>query len=210
MILMYLLLGLNCFATAGVAALQYGPSYTPGAPHTGAGICSRRALMNRFGIVVPSAAASAWFLNIPPAHADLNSAAASGIPLMGRFEQLTGAKSFIGSWKYEATKGPSGELVFLKNGEVELRSREDPSSVIGVGAVPWKYVSPKGRDTIVSVSFTLDADGQDDVLILQGTLDSAGEQGRIMEGSIETGRAEVGARGGGPRKRIGSFSAQIM
>ncbi|GFH54118.1 hypothetical protein CTEN210_10594 [Chaetoceros tenuissimus] len=100
--------------------------------------------------------------------ADLNS-----VPLIGRFEKLTGANAFIGKWSYEATKGVErGILVFLKNGEVELRSED--GEVIAVGAVPWKYVSPKGTDTIVTLTFTLDEYDQDDVLIFQGKLDSAG------------------------------------
>lgn len=145
------------------------------------------------------------------AYADLNSAAASGVPLLGRFEKLSGANSFIGKWKYEATKGiPQGELVFLKNGEVELRSIEDKTRVVAVGAVPWKYVSPKGSDTMVTVTFTLDEDGQDDVLIFQGVLDAAGGPNREMEGAIATGRAEIGARGSGPMKKIGSFKGQFV
>ena len=64
--------------------------------------------------------------------------------------------------------------MFLKNGDVELRSADDSSTVIGVGAVPWKYVSPKGADTMVTLTFTLDEDDQDNVLIFQGTMDAAG------------------------------------
>ena len=140
--------------------------------------------------------------------ADLNSAAESGIPLIGRFEKLTGANAFIGKWSYEATKGVArGILVFLKNGEVELRSED--GQVIGVGAVPWKYVSSK-NDAIVTVTFTLDEYDQDDVLIFQGKLDSAGGPQRIMEGSIATGRAEIGARGSGPFKKVGSFQASFI
>eukprot|EP00957_Ditylum_brightwellii_P012201 921770-Ditylum_brightwellii.AAC.1 len=142
--------------------------------------------------------------------ADMNSAAANGVPLVGRFEKLKGANSFIGRWKYEADKGiENGQVVFLKNGEVELRSYNDPSMVVAVGAVPWKYVSPKGSDTMVTVTFTLDEDGEDDVLIFQGTLDSAGGPDRMMTGAIATGRAEIGARGSGPMKKIGSFQAKF-
>lgn len=180
---------------------------------------SRRALLRRLG--TSSTAGVSPFLLSPslprPAFADLPGAAASGVPLLGRFEPLTGAKSFIGSWRYEGRgRGPEiGKLVFLKNGEVEFRSLEEEkedslSTVLGVGAVPWKYVSPKGGDTIVTVTFTLDVDGEDDVLIFQASLDSAGGPQRVMEGSIETGRAEIGARGGGPRKRVGSFKAQFI
>lgn len=146
--------------------------------------------------------------NTKSALADLNSASASGIPLVGRFEQLKGANSFIGGWKYEATNGiPEGELFFLKNGEVELRSEE---SIIAVGAVPWKYVAPKGADTIVRVTFTLDEDGQNDVLVFEGSFDAAAGPNRIMVGSIGTGRAEIGARGGGPIKQVGSFKATFL
>jgi hypothetical protein len=49
------------------------------------------------------------------ANADLQSAAEAGLPLVGRFEALKGAKAFIGTWAYEATVGiPSGTLVFFK------------------------------------------------------------------------------------------------
>jgi hypothetical protein len=142
--------------------------------------------------------------------AGTQSANANSVPLVGRFEPLKGAKSFIGSWKYEATKGtPEGVLVFLKNGEVELRSSEDSSTVIAVGAVPWKYVSPKGSDTMVVVTFTLD-NGEDDVLIFDGLVDSVGGPDRVLQGTISKGRAEIGARGGGPLKEIGSFKSSFL
>ncbi len=71
----------------------------------------------------------------------------------GRFEALTGVNSFIGVRKYTVTKGiPEGELVFLNNGDIELRSTGDSVIVICIGGVPWKYVSPKGTDTIVTVT----------------------------------------------------------
>jgi len=134
------------------------------------------------------------------------------VPLLGRFEPLVGAKSFIGNWKYEGSVGPpEGQLVFLKNGDVELRSLQDSSVLLGISAVPWKYVSAKKDNTVVTVSFTIDGtDGQDDVLIFQGTLDSAGGPNRIMKGTIDTGRAEIGARGSGPRQNVGTFTAQFM
>uniref|UniRef100_A0A7S1FUC2 Uncharacterized protein n=1 Tax=Corethron hystrix TaxID=216773 RepID=A0A7S1FUC2_9STRA len=137
------------------------------------------------------------------------SGAAASVPLVGRFEPPRGASSFLGSWNYEATAGiPRGVLSFLKNGEVELLRYDDPKLVLAVGAVPWKYVSPKGSDTFVTVTFTLDEDGEDDVLIFSGVLDSAaGPDDRVMEGSISTGRAEIGARGGGPMRKAGSFRA---
>jgi len=171
---------------------------------------NRRAFISKFPFLGTSVGCFACIEAWPrPAKADLASAGASGVPMLGRFEKLAGANSFIGAWDYTGTKGPpAGELVFLKNGDVELRSLDDSSVLIGIGAVPWKYVSPKGPDTMVRVSFTVDVEGQDDVFIFQGVLDSAGGPDRIMEGSIETGRAEVGARGGGPRKRVGSFAAK--
>lgn len=122
-------------------------------------------------------------------------------------EPLKGAKAFIGSWKFEASKGPTGELIFKRNGEVELRHGTE-QQVIGIGAVPWQYVAPKGSDTMVSLSFTLDCESERNVLIYQGTVNSAGGPQRQMEGSVETGRAEIGARGGDyGRKRVGSFTA---
>ena len=129
-------------------------------------------------------------------------------PLVGRFEKLNGALSFIGSWDYRASKGPeAGELRFQKDGEVELVSKS--GEVLAVGAVPWRYESAKSGDTSVRLSFTLDAEGYD-VLILSGTLTTEGGPGRLMEGIIETGRAEIGARGGGPRKQVGEFSARSI
>ncbi len=179
-----------------------------GSDSRGTSCSQRRAFLS--GLLPQTLAIGAITLNPQLASADLNSAAASGVPLMGRFEALTGANSFIGVWKYTATKGiPEGELVFLKNGDVELRSAEDSATVIGVGAVPWKYVSPKGTDTMVTVTFTLDEDDQDNVLIFKGTLDSSGGPDRTMEGEISTGRAEIGARGSGPMKKVGTFNAQF-
>mmetsp|Transcript_5551 Transcript_5551/g.8205 ORF Transcript_5551/g.8205 Transcript_5551/m.8205 type:complete len:203 (+) Transcript_5551:61-669(+) len=171
---------------------------------------SRREMIKKSLAAGGSIAAVSLGFEPRPAIADLNSAAAGGLPLLGRFEPLKGAKSFIGIWSYQADFGPSGQLAFLKNGEVELRSLENDSRIIGVGAVPWKYVSSKGSDTIVSVSFTIDAKGQNDVLIFQGSLDSAAGPDRTMQGTIETGRAEIGARGGGPRTRVGSFKASFL
>jgi hypothetical protein len=143
------------------------------------------------------------------ANADLQSAAEAGLPLVGRFEALKGAKAFIGAWEYEATVGiPSGKLVFLKNGEVELRDTKN-EQVMGVGAVPWKYGTVKGSENLVVVTFTLDQD-QEDVLIYEGILDSAGGPERVMEGTVSIGRAEIGARGSGPRKEVGTFSATFI
>lgn len=143
------------------------------------------------------------------ANADLNSAAEAGLPLVGRFEALKGAKAFIGTWKYEATTGiPSGTLIFLKNGEVELWD-DDHGQLLGVGAVPWKYGTVKGSENLVLVTFTLDQD-QEDVLIYQGTLDASGGPARVLQGTVSIGRAEIGARGSGPRKEVGTFSAKFI
>jgi len=172
---------------------------------------TRRSILGNFLSAAVAVTCTGIISTPQQASADLNSAAAKGVPLVGRFEKLNGANSFIGSWKYEATKGISkGELVFLKNGEVELRSSEDPTLVMAVGAVPWKYVPPKGSDTMVTVTFTLDEDDQDDVLIFQGLLDAAGGPNRDMDGIIATGRAEIGARGGGQMKKIGYFKGQFI
>ena len=127
-------------------------------------------------------------------------------PLVGRFEPLKGALSFIGRWEYTATVGPSGELRFLKSGDVELVDTGSQST-IAVSASPWKYESSKAGDEEISISFTLDVD---DVFILSGSLDSMGGPGRLMKGIVETGRAEIGARGGGPREKIGEFTARSI
>ena len=94
---------------------------------------------------------------------DLASAQSSGLPMLRRFEKLTGANSFIRSWEYKGTKGPSkGKLIFPNNGNVQLQSFDDPPVVLGISVVPWKYVSPKGADTVVRVLFTIDdVDGED-------------------------------------------------
>ena len=176
----------------------------------------RRAAFNHLGKLITTPIIASAVIQSPQKvyAADDSSSSSSSpqVPLLGRFEPLVGAKSFIGNWKYEGSVGPSeGQLVFLKNGDVELRSLKDSSILLGVGAVPWKYVSAKKDNTIVTVSFTIDGtDGQDDVLIFQGTLDSAGGPNRIMKGTIETGRAEIGARGSGPRQSVGTFTAQFM
>ena len=127
-------------------------------------------------------------------------------PLVGRFEPLKGALSFIGRWEYTATVGPSGELRFLKSGDVELVDTGSQST-IAVSASPWKYESSKAGDEEISISFTLDVD---DVFILSGSLESMGGPGRLMKGIVETGRAEIGARGGGPREKIGEFTARSI
>jgi len=74
--------------------------------------------------------------------------------------------------------------------------------LLGESAVPWRY---SGRQGVVSVSFTLDlASFSDDVLILDGVIDDAGELG----GAIYRGDAEMAARGAGPKTNVGSFTAR--
>jgi hypothetical protein len=76
------------------------------------------------------------------------------VPRLGRFEALSGAKSFIGTWKlFSQVEGPVGQLVLLRNGDVELRSND--GVLVGTGKAPWTYKSPKAPDTIVKLSFTL-------------------------------------------------------
>ena len=52
----------------------------------------------------------------PPACASLPSAAANGLPLLGRFEPLKGAASFIGTWQLGGPEsaGPKGVLSLLR------------------------------------------------------------------------------------------------
>ena len=52
----------------------------------------------------------------PPACASLTSAAANGLPLLGRFEPLKGAASFIGTWQLGGPEsaGPRGVLSLLR------------------------------------------------------------------------------------------------
>ena len=52
----------------------------------------------------------------PPACASLPSAAANGLPLLGRFEPLKGAASFIGTWQLGGPEsaGPRGVLSLLR------------------------------------------------------------------------------------------------
>ena len=53
-----------------------------------------------------------------PACATLPSAAANGLPLLGRFEALKGATSFIGTWQLGGPEsaGPRGVLSLLRRG----------------------------------------------------------------------------------------------
>ena len=122
----------------------------------------------------------------------------SAVPRLGRFEPLTGAKAFIGEWRLaEASEpgGPSGRLVFLRNGDVELRSVG--GALLGAGVQPWTYVSPRAPDTVVRLSFTLDCEGG--VGAFDATLDAADGPTRLMRGSYSVGVGR--ARG------TGAFSA---
>ena len=122
------------------------------------------------------------------AHADLASAGANGLPLVGRFEKLKGANAIIGSWKLYCTDGPSGALSFLRDGDVELRS--EVGQLVGTGVSPWTYKPKEKGSPIVLLSFSIDvAGGEWDVLYFLGALDTEGgpERGRRLEGSLSTG-----------------------
>ena len=58
------------------------------------------------------------------ARADLASAEASGVPLVGRFSRLRGANAFIGPWRLYCTEGPQGVLELRRDGDVELRNAD--------------------------------------------------------------------------------------
>ena len=125
------------------------------------------------------------------------------MPLLGRFEALKGASSFIGTWQLGGAEsaGPRGVLSLLKSGDVELRAAS--GSVIGLGTAPWTYVSPKGSETMVSIRFTLDVDDPDrdgfsGVFVYQGTLDSAGGPERVMVGVVNTNGRQAGSFSAAP------------
>ena len=125
-----------------------------------------------------------------PAWADLASAGAGGLPLLGRFEKLSGANAFIGEWSlYTTDDGPSGVLVLLRDGDVELRARGSSAKLLGTGVQPWTYVTPKKGESMVKVSFSIDADRSvaDDVLYFDGAVDANLGQARKLEGMIRTG-----------------------
>jgi hypothetical protein len=137
------------------------------------------------------------------AAADLTTAASSGLPLLGRFEPLRGAKSFIGTWELFTTESPSGMLTLFKNGDVELRKGGTSGAVIGVGTGAWKYIAPKGEETLVKLTFTMDVEGDDGgIFVYEGTLDSAAGPDRALEGSLFTA--------GRTLRRIGGFSARPL
>jgi hypothetical protein len=131
----------------------------------------------------------------------------SAVPRIGRFEALTGARAFIGSWQLlSSNDGPSGVLLFLKNGDVELRLED--GSLVGTGAQPWTYVSPKAPETEVRLSFTLDCGEQRGVLSFDGTLDSAGGPTRVLSGGFEGGDVRSGGKLVG-LKQTGTFTASL-
>lgn len=138
-----------------------------------------------------------------PACASLPSAAANGLPLLGRFEALKGAAAFIGAWQLGGPEsaGPRGVLSLLRSGDVELRTAS--GAVIGLGTAPWTYVSPKGSETTVALRFVLDVDdpdrdGYSGVFVYQATLDSAGGPGRVMAGVVNTNGRQLGSFSAAP------------
>ena len=146
----------------------------------------RRAAITGFAVI----GVAVLFGGVQPAAADLVSAGASGLPLLGRFEPLKGAKSFIGRWRLYSTDGPQGELVFLKDGDVELRS--EAGKLLGASVSAWTYKSPPKGENVVRVSFTLDVVSTGDVLYFQGAVDSAAGPARTLAGSIASSGRRVG------------------
>ena len=134
------------------------------------------------------------------ASGSLPSAAENGLPLLGRFEALKGARAFIGRWDLFATEGPDGTLILLPTGDVELRKRGS-NAIIGLSTEPWKYISTKGGDTLVNVQWNVDVDtGDYGVLSYQGQVDSARGAERTLAGTIfDEGR-----------RRVGDFNARLL
>ena len=135
-------------------------------------------------------------------------ATAQEVPRLGRFEPLRGAVAFIAPrrWSLESdVPGLAGTLSFLKNGDAELRAAE--GFLLGESASAWRYaLSSDG--TSVTIGFTLDlVSVSPDVLIMDATLDLV--TGSTLRGAVSTGRAETGARGAGPSRRLGTFSATV-
>jgi hypothetical protein len=124
--------------------------------------CQRRLVLTATAqlaaLLLSSSLPATW---AQPACASLPTAAANGLPLLGRFEALKGAASFIGTWQLGGPEsaGPRGVLSLLRSGDVELRTAS--GAVIGLGTAPWTYVSPKGSDTTVALRFVLDVDDPD-------------------------------------------------
>ena len=149
---------------------------------------SRRATRRACVGALPAAAAFAAAWRHPPlARADLASAGARGLPLVGRFERLKGANAFIGTWRLDCTDGPSGTtLSLLRDGDVELRSAA--GALLGTGAAPWSYAQADKGSAIVRVRFSVDVSGGEwDVLYFSGAVDAEGGPARTLEGSLSTG-----------------------
>ena len=133
-------------------------------------------------------------------------ARAVDVPRVGRFAPLSGAKAFTGEpWALEASAEGAkfgGSLEFRSNGDAVLSG--SGGVVLGESASAWKYVNADGK---ISVSFTLDlATVFDDVLIFDGAIED--DDGARIRGSVLTGDAEIGARGAGKRKKVGTFAAR--
>lgn len=112
----------------------------------------------------------------------------------GRFEKLTGANAFIGSWELSCSDGPTGTLSLLRDGDVELRSAQ--GGLVGTGVAPWTYKQPEKGASTVLVSFSVDVSGGE-VLYFAGAVDAAGGPERRLEGSLSTG----------PGRKVGDFVA---
>ena len=77
----------------------------------------RRLVLTAAGQLAALLLSSSFSANLaPPACASLPSAAANGLPLLGRFEPLKGAASFIGTWQLGGPEsaGPRGMLSLLR------------------------------------------------------------------------------------------------
>ena len=87
-------------------------------------------------LLLSSSVLAAWSL---PAGASLPQAAANGLPLLGRFEALKGASSFIGTWQLGGAEsaGPRGVLSLLKCG-----SRLKVSQLAAAHAATHPFRSP--------------------------------------------------------------------
>ena len=148
--------------------------------------CNRRAFMSRPALTLLAATFTAV------GRLPLPASAANNVPLLGRFEALKGAKSFIGRWELLTTEGPQGDLQLSKSGDVELRERGS-NRILGYGTEPWSYFSAKGDDTLVRLSFNVDVDTADyGVLVYRGVVDSAGGPDRVMEGTILSNGRQCG------------------
>ena len=116
--------------------------------------------------------------------------AAPAVPLVGRFEKLSGANAFIGSWTLYSTNGPEGALRLMRDGDVELRGAG--SELLGTSVAPWTYRSIKKGESTVFVSFSLDvSSGEFDVLYFEGMVDATAGPARRLEGSMRTGNGRL-------------------